>query len=108
MNSLTTTVRDSVTSVAASASPLVFALEQNYPNPFNPSTRITYAINTTGSVSLVVYNALGQAVATLVEEKQPAGRYTVEWIANDTPSGVYFCRLTAEGQTATRKMLLVR
>jgi hypothetical protein len=108
MNSLTTTVRDSATSVAASASPLVFALEQNYPNPFNPSTRITYAINTTGSVSLVVYNALGQAIATLVDEKQPAGRYTVEWIANDTPSGVYFCRLTAEGQTATRKMLLVR
>ncbi|GEM_PF-1413161 len=90
-----------------------FSLSQNYPNPFNPSTTIRYQLLTNSEVSLTIYNMLGQRVKTLVQAKQPAGSYTVQWNgANDagTPvaSGVYFYRLRAGDFAGTRKLLLVR
>jgi hypothetical protein len=83
-------------------------LEQNYPNPFNPSTVVGYRIPVRGHVILKVYDAAGRVVAGLVDAERAAGRYTVTWDASDIPSGVYFCRLTMEGFTQTKKMLLVR
>lgn len=49
---------------------------------------------------MTVYNVLGQAVRTLIAEYQNAGRYAVEWDANDDSghslsSGIYFYRLQA-------------
>ena len=83
-------------------------LEQNYPNPFNPSTVVGYRMPVRGHILLKVYDAAGREVAVLVDEERAAGRYTVTWDASDIPSGVYFCRLTMEGFTQTRKMLLIR
>jgi hypothetical protein len=85
-----------------------FSLAQNYPNPFNPTTQITYALPKAGPVSLQVFNILGQEVKSLVEGYQPAGTYFVEFDGQGLPSGIYFYRLQHDGQSATRKMTLVK
>ena len=91
-----------------SRTPIKFSLKQNYPNPFNPITNIEYRIPNSGFVTLKIYNALGQKVATLVNRKQKAGIYSVEWDASGFASGVYYYRLQAEGFVETKKLILLR
>ena len=89
-----------------------YELAQNYPNPFNPSTRIKYQIKDGGYVTLKIYNLLGNLVATLVSESEPAGTYDVEFNAKDSenplPSGVYFYRLQVGNFVATKKMVIMK
>ena len=91
-----------------------YALEQNYPNPFNPQTTITYQLPETRTVTLQIFNALGQEIRTLVNDKQQQpGRYDVNWNGrNDSgglqPSGVYLYRLTAGDFIQTRQMILLK
>lgn len=93
--------------------PQEFALQQNYPNPFNPSTQIEYNLNEGGEVTLEVYNLVGQKVETLVNTRQSAGNYQVEWRGTDAngnavASGVYLYRLRQGSEIATRKMIFLR
>ena len=90
--------------------PAVFTLEQNYPNPFNPTTMITYQLTKSTWVQLVVYNAVGQRIATLVDTHQQAGRYSVAWEPEETiGAGIYFCRIqTGTGYAQTKKMTLLK
>jgi hypothetical protein len=91
-------------------------LGQNYPNPFNPSTKIEYWVpDGKGGepVSLVVYDVRGARVRTLVDGRQPVGRYRVEWDGRDNSgtlvgSGIYFYRLATSHFSGTRKMLLLK
>ena len=94
-----------------------YILYQNYPNPFNPVTVISWQVAPKGvpsgtvssHVELSIYNILGQKVTTLVNKKQPAGAYNVEWNASDFASGVYLYRLeTDQGFTQTKKLVLLR
>ncbi|HPC11332.1 MAG TPA: T9SS type A sorting domain-containing protein, partial [candidate division Zixibacteria bacterium] len=85
-----------------------FELAQNYPNPFNPSTTIGFTLPTAQDVQLVVYNVLGQEIATLVNGRMAAGSHQVTFEASGRPSGVYFYRLTYEDGVETRKMTLVK
>jgi len=85
-----------------------FVLEQNYPNPFNPSTSIRYRLDASGFVTLRVFNALGEEVATLVDEWTPSGSHEVAFSASDLPSGSYLYSLTVNGQTQTKSMMLVK
>jgi hypothetical protein len=88
--------------------PEQYVLDQNYPNPFNPSTIVGYRVPVSGHIALKVYDGAGREVAVLVNGERAAGSYTVTWNASDMASGTYFCRLTMEGFTQTRKMLLIR
>ena len=88
--------------------PEVFALSQNYPNPFNPKTIINYELPITNFVSVKVYNALGNEVTTLVNEKQNAGRYSVEFSGESLPSGIYFYKLEAGDFVETKRMVLLK
>lgn len=106
------------------ASPDEFILYQNYPNPFNPSTKIKFALTPSLSqrerltegqerVTLIVYDALGKEVATLVDEEKSFGEYEVEFnVAQvsrpEIVSGIYFYRLEAGNYTETKKMLLLK
>jgi hypothetical protein len=83
-----------------------YSLFQNYPNPFNPSTRINYNVGEPGLVQLKIYNILGVEVATLVNEQQNSGNYTVDFDATRFSSGVYFYSLSVNNFTQTRKMIL--
>jgi drug/metabolite transporter (DMT)-like permease len=88
--------------------PLAFRLDQNYPNPFNPATVIGFELPRPGPVKLVVYDLLGRRVATLLEGARAAGHHEVLFDASGLPSGVYLCRLAAEGSSAVRKMIVAR
>lgn len=90
------------------SNPYVFSLNQNYPNPFNPATVIGFTLNKTGNVKLRIYDVLGNEVAVLVNEKQNAGSYTVEWNAADYPSGIYFYKIESQGYSQTKKMTLLK
>jgi len=100
--------------------PATFMLHANVPNPFNPSTTIQYDLAEAVDVSIEIFDMLGKLVRTLVQTRQPAGRYSVAWDGRDDfgktlASGVFIYRLQAgpstgsgQGFVQSRKMLLVR
>jgi hypothetical protein len=90
------------------AIPGEFFLGQNYPNPFNPRTTIQYGLPHPSSVTLKVYNTLGQEVAVLVGETQEAGYHDVQFDGSGLASGVYFYRLRAGEYVASKRLILVR
>jgi hypothetical protein len=83
-----------------------FRLCQNYPNPFNPNTTITYQISDFGFVLLKIYDILGREVATLVNGDKPAGSHEVNFSASNLSSGIYYYRLSANGFTETKRMVI--
>jgi hypothetical protein len=88
--------------------PRVFSLEQSCPNPFNGMTSIEFGLPRGCDVELVVYNTVGQKVATLVSGFIAAGYHSVVWDATEVSAGTYFCKLRAGDFTANKKMLLVK
>ncbi len=96
-----------------SARPDRFVLLQNFPNPFNLATSISYTLRNEGWVNLTVYNILGQKVRALIDQKEPAGNYSVQWDSRDDkgrvmPGGIYFYVLKAGDFTSSRKMVLLK
>ena len=90
------------------AIPKSFEMSQNYPNPFNPSTTISYDIPEKSHVKIVVYNVLGQAVATLVNGDQQGGEYSVSWNASRVSSGVYIASIRADDLDNSRDFAMTR
>jgi hypothetical protein len=89
--------------------PSSFALYQNYPNPFNPTTSIQFDLARSSSVTLSVFNVLGQEVAVLLNnEVQSAGTHVMNFDASNLSSGVYLYTLKADGITQTRKMIVMK
>ena len=88
--------------------PAEFRLDQNYPNPFNPSTRIIYSLAQKSPVTLKLFNAIGEEVATLVKGVQESGTQSVYFDGAGLPSGVYLYRLEAGDFVATRRLVLVK
>ena len=93
--------------------PSYFALKQNYPNPFNPTTTIRFLLKVNSKVSLIVYNLLGEKVATLVNGYLSPGYKTVKFNASNFASGVYLYRLIVKGNDginfiSTKKMILLK
>jgi hypothetical protein len=88
--------------------PTVFSLDQNYPNPFNPSTIITYSLAKEEKVSLKVYDIMGGEVIELVNVKQAAGKYNIEFDASNLSSGLYIYSINAGDFSASKKMILIK
>ncbi len=83
-------------------------LHQNYPNPFNPETMISFQIPANGNIRLEVYDALGRRVKSLMDEWVQAGEHTVSFNASRLVSGAYLYRMTYDGQSLTRQMMLLK
>ena len=100
-----TGVRDNEGSV-----PEKFLLFQNYPNPFNPETNIEYSVGSREYVSLRIYDSLGRKIATLVNEFQSPGTYSVRLSAVNyqLSSGVYFYTLITGNFSQTKKMIVLK
>ena len=88
--------------------PESYKLGQNYPNPFNPVTSIEFQIVEFGFTRLAIYDALGQKIQVLLNQVLRSGTYEINWNASAYPSGVYFYKLSADGYTDTKKMVLIK
>lgn len=88
--------------------PHIFSLQPCYPNPFNSTTTIPFTIDRALPVKLVVYNQLGQEVATLIDDRMQAGNYLVNWDAKQFSSGVYLISLESPKIKQTQKVILLK
>ena len=85
-----------------------FELENNYPNPFNPNTTIAFTLANSGRIKLVVYNILGQKVATLWDGYHEKGRHRMMFDASGLASGIYFYSLSQDNRSITKKMIILK
>ena len=88
-------------------------LHDNYPNPFSQHTTLVYELPLSAHVILEIYDLNGRMLNLLVNETQPAGKYTIQWNGNDrsghmVPNGVYICRMIAGEFTGSKTMMLYK
>lgn len=78
-----------------------------YPNPYQGEATVSYDLNEGADVTLEVFDMAGRKVTTLTEGKQAAGNYTYNLNTNEAAgvSGVYFVRITVNGQVANIKVV---
>ncbi|MDD4857228.1 MAG: CotH kinase family protein [Candidatus Krumholzibacteria bacterium] len=89
--------------------PAAFELSQNYPNPFNPSTTIRFALVGDQRVTLTIYNVAGRVVSVPLKNRMyKAGWHTFEYDAGRLTTGVYVYRISTDGWSETRKMVVVK
>jgi subtilisin family serine protease len=88
--------------------PASYSISQNFPNPFNPTTRINFSIPKSSFVNIVVYDAKGSKIETLVNENKQSGNYTVNFNAAVYSTGVYFYKITASGFSDVKRMMLLK
>ncbi len=104
---------DVVSNPSNTVTPVAQMLLQNYPNPFNPETTITFNLPTAGNANLAIYNVKGQLVKNLANSQMNAGSHKLTWNGTDNngrnvTSGIYFYKLSHNGTTETRKMMLMK
>ena len=103
--------------VISITTPNGYQLYQNYPNPFNPTTKIKFSIPSSQigkslNVQIVVFDILGNEVATILDKELMPGSYEIEFGAKidnrQLVSGIYFYQLRVGGFAQTKKMILMR
>jgi hypothetical protein len=106
---------DTVTAVNddAGALPKATTIAAIYPNPFNPRTTIEFELAETGAIELAIYDVGGRLVRVMDSGSRSAGRYQATWDGLDkdgraVPTGTYFCRLSTQQGSQTRKLTLAR
>ncbi len=99
-----------ITSISGNGNgiPSDYSLGQNYPNPFNPVTKINFSIPKSSNVKLAVYDLTGREVEVLVNDMKAAGNYTATFDGTTLSSGAYFYKITADGFTDVKKMMILK
>ena len=93
---------------ASMVKPNAFGLSSAYPNPFNPTTSVELSLPNDSYVSVIVYNVMGQAVATIADRYMTASVYDFSWNASDVPSGIYFIHAKAGRDVAIQRVMLIK
>jgi len=109
--SVTTSQTDAGTIISGDRTQIAnsYKLNLNYPNPFNPVTNISYDLPEASDVSIVIYDVLGKETARLVNSRQDAGSYSILFDGSNLSSGIYYCKLIANGSVkGINKMLLLK
>jgi len=88
--------------------PFEFIVKQNFPNPFNLSTIIEFDLPEKKRVKLEIFNMLGEKITTLLNKYINSGKYKLEFVAEELPSGVYLYRIKAGRFQQTKKMILLK
>lgn len=90
------------------SAPYKLTLEQNYPNPFRSSTSIRYGLPQETYVRITIHTAIGPVIKVLVDERQPAGMYTLDLSIPELSPGIYFYQIQTEYGALTRRMTIAR
>ncbi|RJP71565.1 MAG: T9SS C-terminal target domain-containing protein [Ignavibacteriales bacterium] len=85
-----------------------FSMTQNYPNPFNAGTTIEYYVPYSSRIKIMIYNILGEAIATLVDDEFSEGKHIYNWDASDLSSGIYFIKIEGEEFRQIKKASLIK
>jgi len=85
-----------------------YALGPISPNPTGPNPQIHFSIGLDGPTRVMIFDATGTLVATLLEETLSPGGYAITWDTRTFPSGLYYCRVTSGSWMATEPLLLVK
>jgi len=88
--------------------PGAYILSQNHPNPFNPSTKIKFALPKQETVTIEVYNIIGQKLQTLLNKLMPAGHHEIEFNGQNLSSGVYLYWIQAGAWQDVKKMVYIK
>jgi hypothetical protein len=88
--------------------PARLELLQNHPNPFNPSTTIRFRLPARCTVSLKVYDLVGNEVATVLDGERAGGEHAVVFDGSSLSSGVYFYRISAGESAQTKRMHILK
>jgi hypothetical protein len=104
--------RGQVTGTEEEIQPTDFVLYQNYPNPFNPATTIRFSLASPSDVQLRVFNALGELVKVLIDNRLAAGQHEVVFDVSSTgksiSSGVYYYQLISGEFSLSKGMVLLK
>ena len=82
----------------------------NYPNPFNPVTTISYdlPVNVDNPV-IEIFNIKGEKIRTFnCQNQMPIIWDGTDNFQNQVSSGIYFYKISADKETAMKKMLLLK
>ena len=88
--------------------PKTVRLLPNYPNPFNPFTNICFELPKAALVEVKIFDIQGRLVERLLKQKLSSGSHQIKWRASAFSSGIYFCRLWADGESLVQKMVLIK
>ncbi|HEY3251731.1 MAG TPA: T9SS type A sorting domain-containing protein [Ignavibacteria bacterium] len=102
-------IKSNTIGISINSNPVNYLLLQNYPNPFNPVTKINYQLPKTSKVNLLIYDIQGRVVIRLINSGiKESGWHSIEFNAQNYPSGVYFYRIEAGDFVQSKKMVLVK
>lgn len=90
------------------AVPTVFDLGTVQPNPLQENGTLHFAVPSPSHVTIRLYDVAGRIVRTLLDGQAEPGFHEVHLSSLGLPSGVYFCRMQAEGFAKTRRLVLMR
>jgi photosystem II stability/assembly factor-like uncharacterized protein len=94
-------------------SPKQFELLDPYPNPFNSEVTVEYRLPVSGQISIEIFDLLGHTIHRPVHEWQASGYHKIVWNGTDknglsAASGIYFIRAGYQGQTALKKIIVLK
>ncbi len=79
-----------------------------YPNPFNTTTNVEFHLNQASTVSVNVYNIVGQKISSIDENTYSAGTHTLKVNAESMSQGLYYLVTEINGQKFTQKITVVK
>lgn len=85
-----------------------FCLLQNYPNPFNPSTTINFSLKESGFTKLDLFNCIGEKIKNIISEFKESGSHSIQFNAENLPSGIYIITLTQGNNFTSSKIQLMK
>ncbi len=103
----------STPSGVSGSTPSFVMIGENFPNPFSSTTTFDLTLEQESTVKAEVFDVAGHRVRTMdVGHMGPgASQLRFDGLGDGNralPSGVYFLRVRAGGETATRKMVIAR
>lgn len=81
-------------------------LYQNYPNPYKSETTIKYRLQKGNNIELVIYNAIGNKIKTIIDTYQESGTHEININRNNLQNGVYYYRIQVRNTSITKKMIV--